>query len=66
MDTLLAAFILSFCHMWTSQSGDKSTGHMGGLTHLTSTAAKQEHQDENGFFDDCRKLAAIQLVRLGL
>lgn len=66
MDTLLAVFILSFCHMWTSQSSDKSRGRMSGLAHLTSTVAKQEHQDDHGFFDDCRKLAAIQLVRLCL
>ncbi|KAG8414196.1 hypothetical protein J3459_014979 [Metarhizium acridum] len=64
-DTLLAVFVLSFCHMWLVDGADESRGHMDGLAHLITAVLNNDVQlqDQAQFSDDALKLAAIQLLR---
>ncbi|TWU78441.1 hypothetical protein ED733_008863 [Metarhizium rileyi] len=61
--TLLAVFVLSFCHMWMVDGGDQSPGHMDGLAHFVPAVMDRKLEAEDQFADDALKLAAIQLLR---
>ncbi|KHN94359.1 uncharacterized protein MAM_07788 [Metarhizium album ARSEF 1941] len=62
-DTLLAVFVLSFCHMWVVDGAREASGHMDGLAHLITVVLDSGTQDPSQFSDDALKLAAIQLLR---